>query len=375
MQYDKAILAMAFAALLAAVPIMASELDADPEFTRDYGRFYSYTLQFVFDGSDAQSIEWDFGDGSDVSTEWNPRHTYAQKGTYYVTQTTTNSLGETVEVYKVQVMGFPVISFESNGGSAVAQIEMDALGETASKPADPSRDGYDFAGWFSDPALTQQYDWSSDVTRSMTLYAKWTAHTVPVDPQPTMYTVTFDTQGGSAVPAQTVESGSRATAPASPTKEGFAFKAWNLNGAAYDFSSPVTRSITLVATWTAVQPGIEMCTVSFDVLGGSTTVPSVGIEKGQLLELPTYRGTKAGYSFGGWSFGLVTYQSGDSARITGDVVFQAVWNAVNPEDVQDDEPEKKTIMGLDRNIAAIILVVILGAMVVGIAFRHSHRRF
>ena len=127
MQSDKLFMILAAAAaMIAAIALVSSDIDGDPEYTRDYGDFYSYTLQFVFDGSDAQSIEWDFGDGSAKSNEWNPRHVYSAKGTYYVTQTTQNTNGETVEVYKVNVMGFPVVSFESNGGSSVPSIQMDA---------------------------------------------------------------------------------------------------------------------------------------------------------------------------------------------------------------------------------------------------------
>ena len=89
MQSDKLFMTLAAAAaMIAALGLVSSDADAFQDYTRDYGDFYSYTLQFVFDGSDAQSIEWDFGDGTAKSTEWNPRHVYAAKGTYYVTQTT-----------------------------------------------------------------------------------------------------------------------------------------------------------------------------------------------------------------------------------------------------------------------------------------------
>ena len=135
---------MALALLAGAFVLIPSESDADPEITRDYGQFYSYTLQFVFDGAEAQTIDWDFGDGSEHSTEWNPRHVYAEKGTYYVTQTTTNTQGMTTEVYKVQIMGFPRITFDSNGGSSVPEIQMDSYNTTATKPADPTRSGYEF---------------------------------------------------------------------------------------------------------------------------------------------------------------------------------------------------------------------------------------
>lgn len=74
-----------------------------------------------------------------------------------------------------------------------------------------------------------------------------------VKPQPqvaTKYTVTFDSNGGSAVSSQTVESGKTATKPINPTKEGYKFVEWTLNGVAYDFDTAVKSNITLVASWT-----------------------------------------------------------------------------------------------------------------------------
>lgn len=68
-------------------------------------------------------------------------------------------------------------------------------------------------------------------------------------PTPTTYTVTFDSDGGSAVEAQTVNDGATATEPTEPTKDSYTFGGWLLNGAAYDFSTPVTADITLVASW------------------------------------------------------------------------------------------------------------------------------
>ena len=46
------------------------------------------------------------------------------------------------------------------------------------KPADPTREGYTFAGWYTDEACTEAYDFSAAVTANMTLYAKWTKNAV-----------------------------------------------------------------------------------------------------------------------------------------------------------------------------------------------------
>lgn len=64
------------------------------------------------------------------------------------------------------------ITFNSNGGSDVpGQIRANAA---ATKPADPTRSGYVFAGWYTNEACTAAYDFTQPVTDSVTLYAKWT---------------------------------------------------------------------------------------------------------------------------------------------------------------------------------------------------------
>lgn len=66
------------------------------------------------------------------------------------------------------------IRFESNGGSEVPDQTV-ALGGKITKPADPTKDGLYFAGWYSDIDLQNQWDFGKDtVTGNMTLYAKWT---------------------------------------------------------------------------------------------------------------------------------------------------------------------------------------------------------
>ena len=317
---------MALAFVVGAFSVFSSDLDADPEITRDYGQFYSYTLQFVFDGADAQTIDWDFGDNTEHSSEWNPRHTYAAVGTYFVTQTTTNTQGTTTEIYKVQVMGYPKLTFDSNGGSAVPEIQMDSYNATATKPADPTREGYTFDGWYCEATFDNAMDWSAGITKSMTLYAKWTQVQAPV----VEYTVTFDSNGGSSVSAQTIESGHTASAPADPVREGYTFKGWYLNGSLFSFSSPITGNITLTASWTEDSAPVVNRIVSFNVDGGSAAVPNMTAQDGASVTLPEYSGTKEGYSFSGWSYSNVTYQPGQSFVVTSDVAFKAVWRSIAP---------------------------------------------
>ena len=63
------------------------------------------------------------------------------------------------------------------------------------------------------------------------------------------YYVSFDSKGGSTVPTQMVTPGGKAVLPSTPTKTGKTFDCWNLNGAEYNFATPVNSDITLVAEW------------------------------------------------------------------------------------------------------------------------------
>ena len=65
------------------------------------------------------------------------------------------------------------------------------------------------------------------------------------------YTVSFDTDGGSAVSSQSIRPGRCATKPADPTKTDYTFIGWYLDNDLYSFSTPVTKNITLKAVWMA----------------------------------------------------------------------------------------------------------------------------
>ncbi|MGN8893746.1 InlB B-repeat-containing protein [Collinsella sp. HCP28S3_E9] len=69
------------------------------------------------------------------------------------------------------------VKFDAQGGSATGD-QTPASGSTVTKPADPTREGYTFGGWYTDEACTKAYDFSAAVTADMTLYAKWTKNAV-----------------------------------------------------------------------------------------------------------------------------------------------------------------------------------------------------
>lgn len=79
-----------------------------------------------------------------------------------------------------------VLTFVVNEGSPIAAKNV-LQGFAATKPADPTRVGYTFAGWFSDEDLTKAFDFATTIDVATSLYAKWTV---------VEYTVTYNFDGG-----------------------------------------------------------------------------------------------------------------------------------------------------------------------------------
>ena len=178
------------------------------------------------------------------------------------------------------------VTFKLNGGIGVSSQKV-VEGNKATKPNNPSRSGYNFAGWLVNG---KEYNFNLAVTSNITLEAKW------VEVKKNNYTVTFNSNGGSAVSSQTIVEGSKTSKPNDPTKSGYNFKSWLLNGKTYDFNSSVTGNITLVANW--VQKNYIIVATRVDAYspdsiltvyedGKKITVQAIKFSDGSLLCLGT----------------------------------------------------------------------------------------
>ena len=133
-----------------------------------------------------------------------------------------------------------LVKFITNGDSADSQIYV-KNGNTISKPNNPTRKGYVFLGWM---LRGTYYNFDEPVTEDITLIAQWAKG------EKEIYTVTFNSNGGSPVPSQQVEEGQKAIEPVPPTKEGYRFLSWRTeDGIAYSFDSVINNDITLIANW------------------------------------------------------------------------------------------------------------------------------
>lgn len=64
------------------------------------------------------------------------------------------------------------VTFNTNGGSTIAKETVEA-NSVLEKPTAPTKEGYDFAGWYTDKELTTVYDFTAKITKNLTLYAAW----------------------------------------------------------------------------------------------------------------------------------------------------------------------------------------------------------
>ena len=77
-----------------------------------------------------------------------------------------------------------------------------------------------------------------------------------------VFTVTFNSDGGTSVASQSVTEGQKATAPANPSKSGYTFVGWYNGNTKYDFNSAVTSNLTLTAKWNKNEEQITVKTPS-----------------------------------------------------------------------------------------------------------------
>lgn len=140
-----------------------------------------------------------------------------------------------------------VVSFDSRGGSAVFAQAVKSGGKV-SEPLAPSRTDYTFGGWYKDSECSNAWTFSSDTVISNTmLCAKWVESVFAC-------VVTFDSHGGTAVPAQVVRSGEKVLEPQIPTiYTGFTFAGWYKEvqcSNVWVFSNDIVSSNTILyARW------------------------------------------------------------------------------------------------------------------------------
>ena len=253
------------------------------------------------------------------------------------------------------------VTFVRNDGSTPMVQSVDA-GGTATRPADPTKDGYTFKGWFSDSGLTTEFNFGAPITEDTTVYAKWELETA--------FVVSFDAKGGTPTPGdQPVDSGHTAPKPADPTRERHTFAGWyetvqtgltdedvhdyeaimetwpelaeglwiedGTLFSAYDFDAPVTADVSLTARWT---PDAHTVTVVANdtEIDRFTVLDSDVVDESQLI---WHAGdVSEGDEFTGWFADEGLETPFDFTRgVTADTEIFGAWEEIEHEVTFDSE--------------------------------------
>ena len=75
------------------------------------------------------------------------------------------------------------VNFDTVGGTDIIKIRVKANG-TIVKPEDPTKEGYIFGGWYSDPECTVEFDFDAKITKNTTLYAQWIPEETETEDKP-----------------------------------------------------------------------------------------------------------------------------------------------------------------------------------------------
>ncbi|MBD5508843.1 MAG: leucine-rich repeat protein [Lachnospiraceae bacterium] len=233
------------------------------------------------------------------------------------------------------------ITFDSNGGSNVPDQEVEH-NSNVEKPVDPTREGADFEYWYIEGDPDTPYDFDKPVKKETKLIAKWKVH---------KYKVSFDSDGGSDVPDQEVEHGSKAKKPVDPKKTDYKFIGWYTeDDTPYDWDTPVKKEIKLIAKWEE----IVYKTVSF-VTNNDQTLDDVKVEQGTPVKKPTGL-TKTGYQIEGWyTDSEFTQKWNFNDNVDEDITLYAKWvekkaeNKPSPKPDDEDKGDKETEPTPDDN--------------------------
>ena len=216
-----------------------------------------------------------------------------------------------------EVMGACTVTFLSDGESAApSQIRANT---PADQPADPTKEGYTFIGWYKGE---EKWNFADAVTEAMTLTAKW---------QLNQYTITFDTAGGSEVAPITQDYGTTITAPAAPTRTGYTFAGW-------DREIPTAMpagDMAITARWQ-----VNQYTITFKPENGGQDIV-IKQDYGTAITAPA-NPTKTGYTFAGWDKTIPTTMPAGDMTITARWTENRVIVIIRPDDSKD-EPDPGTI--------------------------------
>ena len=187
-----------------------------------------------------------------------------------VTYPTTGSVSANVTLTATWTADTNVVVFDNNTGSGTMTSQNIVSGTATSLTSNTfTKTGYTFAGWNTNANGTSGTNYTNGqsvtITAGMTLYAKWSANAL---------TVTYDSQGGTAVSNGSVNTGaSISTAPTAPTKTGYTLTGWSTTTTGsvvtFPYTHGQTANFSLYAIWADIAAAVYFH--ADDYTAGSTT--------------------------------------------------------------------------------------------------------
>ena len=236
-----------------------------------------YTLTLNADGSFALIVKGNSYPGLYTLTDGNLTLDFTAEGKETVTATLADnvvSLTYDGAAYRMLKKVNYTVTFEANGGSAIeAQTVLN--GKTVAKPADPTREGFLFVGWYADSSFKTPFAFGAQpISDNVTVYARWSAATADA----IEYTVDFDLnyENATAPEVKPTVGGKLFDLPV-PTREGYTFKGWWISmdddgsKLSYQFKDEMVfdAHTTLYALWEAPVSGSKLAAPVVNVEAGS----------------------------------------------------------------------------------------------------------
>lgn len=250
----------------------------------------------------------------DVAVDYSPvKVEQTDVGYTYTYQFVMPASDVTISAYLVtELEGLAVVKFVDAANGTVYDVQLVSIGSTVTAPADPSKTGYTFQGWYEDLGCQLEFDFTDEIVEDTTVYAGFEA---------VQCTLTFDSDGGDAVADVEAGYGETATLPGAPSKANATFAGWQdtASGLVYQAGGnyKVTGDASFKALWNA-----ELVTVTFKDADGSL-IDTMTVSKG--TEIPTPQAPeKAGKKFAGWYDGATTTVA-DKVTATADVTYTATY--------------------------------------------------
>lgn len=177
------------------------------------------------------------------------------------------------------------VTFEGNGVELKEKEQKVVHGELVNMPEEPEKEGSTFVCWSTTAALDDVFNFSTEVTSDLTLYAKWKEDT---------YTVTFVVDG-EAYDIRTVNwADAVSNTVSTPTKENYSFTGWyDSDDNLFNFSTPIKEDTYIYAQFSRQETSVYFNT------NGGTYIEAIVVNLGESVPEPEPP-TRIGYEFVGW---------------------------------------------------------------------------